>query len=77
MPPEGFKNIYRAAKAAGMKLKAHPLRILMDNGVKVTVNTDDVMIFGQKSSDEFINMYKDGLYSAEELNQVRLNGFPL
>lgn len=139
-PPEQFKQIYRDAKNAGMKLKAHagelldadfvrrsvevleldevqhgiaaakspevmrfladngirlnicpssniqlcqvesfkthPMRVLMDNGVKVTLNTDDAIIFGQKSSDEFFNMYETGLYSAEELDQVRLNGFP-
>ena len=139
-PPEDFTDIYRAAKKAGMKLKAHagellgadfvrrsvevleldevqhgiaaakspevmrfladndirlnvcpssniqlcqadsyethPLRILMDNGVRVTVNTDDVIIFGQKSSDEFFNLYETGLYSPEELDEVRLNGFP-
>ena len=139
-PPEDFVDIYRAAKKAGMKLKAHagelldadfvqrsvevleldevqhgiaaakspevmrflsdngirlnlcpssniqlcqtesfkthPMRILMDHGVSVTLNTDDAIIFGQKSSDEFFNMYGTGLYTPEELNEVRLNGFP-
>lgn len=56
--------------------KTHPIRILIDNGVKVCVNTDDAIIFGQKSSDEFFNLYKTGLYTAEELDEVRLNGFP-
>ena len=53
----------------------HPLRILLDHGIKVTVNTDDAIIFGRKSSDEFFSLYETGLYSAEELNQIRLNGF--
>ncbi len=139
-PPEDFVPIYRAAKKAGMKLKAHagelldadyvrrsvevleldevqhgisaagskevmrflqenkirlnicpssniqlcqtesykthPLRVLMDNGIKVTVNTDDAIIFGKKSSDEFFSLFETGLYSAEELDAVRLNGFP-
>jgi adenosine deaminase len=139
-PPEDFVHIYRTAKKAGMKLKAHagelldadfvrrsvevldldevqhgisaaksrkvmsflaerqirlnvcpssniqlcqaesfkthPLRILLDNGVKITVNTDDAMIFGQKSTDEFFSLFETGLYSAEELDNVRLNGFP-
>ncbi|MBN2048798.1 MAG: hypothetical protein JW760_00015 [Spirochaetales bacterium] len=140
-PPEDFRDIYRAAKKAGMKLKAHagelleaefvrrsvevleldevqhgiaaatsppvmrfladngirlnlcpssniqlcqvesfkthPMRILMDHGVKVTVNTDDIIIFGQRSSEEFFNMFGTGLYTPEELDEVRLNGFPL
>lgn len=139
-PPEDFKDIFRTAKRAGMKLKAHagelldadfvrrsvevmeldevqhgiaaakspevmrflsdnnirlnicpssniqlcqvesfkthPMRILMDNGVKICINTDDAIIFGQTSSDEFFNMYETGLYTPEELDQVRLNGFP-
>jgi adenosine deaminase len=139
-PPEDFREVYRTAKKAGMKLKAHagelldadfvkrsvevleldelqhgiaaakspevmkfladsqirlnicpssniqlcqtksfkthPIRILMDNGVKVSVNTDDTIIFGQKSSDEYFNLYETGLYTAEELDGVRLNGFP-
>jgi len=139
-PPEDFKQIYRDAKKAGMKLKAHagelldadfvrrsvevleldevqhgisavkspevmrflsdnnirlnlcpssniqlcqvesfkthPMRILMDNGVKVTLNTDDMIVFGQKSTDEFFNIYKTGLYTAQELDQVRRDGFP-
>lgn len=138
-PPEDFIDIYKAAKKAGMKLKAHagelldadfvrrsvevleldeiqhgiaavtsasvmrfladnrirlnicpssniqlcqvesfkthPMRILMDNDVKVCINTDDAIIFGQKSSDEFFNMYETGLYTAKELDEVRLNGF--
>ncbi len=140
-PPEDFVKIYRAAKKAGMKLKAHagelldadfvrrsvevleldelqhgiaaakspevmrfladnkirlnvcpssniqlcqvesfkthPMRLLMDNGVRVSLNTDDAIIFGQKSTDEFFNMYETGLYTAEELDEVRLNGFPV
>ncbi len=138
-PPEEFVPIYRAAKKAGMKLKAHagelldadfvrrsvdvleldvvqhgiaaasskevmrflekrkiqlnicpssniqlaqvdsykthPIRILMDNGIKVTVNTDDAIIFGMKSSDEYFSLFETGNYSAEELDEVRLNGF--
>jgi len=50
---------------------AHPIRILVDNGVKVTVNTDDVTLFNQGVSEEYLNLYKTGLFSAEELEEVR------
>jgi len=140
-PPEDFADIYRTAKRAGMKLKAHggelldaefvrrsveildldevqhgiaaaqskevmsflaergtrlnicpssniqlcqvdsydthPIRKLIDNGIRVTVNTDDAIIFGRRSSDEFFSLYETGLYRAEELDAVRLAGFPL
>ncbi len=54
--------------------KTHPIRILFDHGVKVTVNTDDVMLFDKGNSEQFLQLYKCGLFSAEELDQIRKNG---
>jgi adenosine deaminase len=55
-------------------LKQHPIRELFDHGIKVTVNTDDLMIFGQSVSQEFINLHDCGLFSAKELDVIRCNG---
>jgi len=55
-------------------LAAHPIRALHDAGVRVTVNTDDVLIFGQSLSDEFLNLHRAGVFSAAELDAIRLNG---
>lgn len=55
-------------------LAEHPIRKLYDAGVKVTVNTDDVLVFGQSVSDEFLNLYQAGLFSAAELDEIRQNG---
>jgi adenosine deaminase len=55
-------------------LAEHPIRKLYDAGVKVTVNTDDVLVFGQSVSDEFLNLYRAGLFGAAELDQLRQNG---
>ncbi|MBW2622187.1 MAG: adenosine deaminase [Deltaproteobacteria bacterium] len=55
-------------------MKVHPIKALYDNGVKVTVNTDDVIVFNQGVSEEFMNLYKTGLFSALELDGIRLNG---
>lgn len=52
----------------------HPIRILYDNGVPVTINTDDVIVFGNSVSEEYLNLYNSGLFSAEELNEIRLAG---
>ena len=52
-------------------LSTHPLRRMMDAGVPVTVNTDDIYFFEQNVSDEFLNLFKTGLYSAKELNEIR------
>ena len=54
--------------------KTHPIRILYDHGVKVTLNTDDVMLFNKGNSEQFLKLYQCGLFSAGELNEIRLNG---
>ena len=52
-------------------LASHPIRALYDNGVPVTINTDDLMIFGQSVSEEYRNLYRAGVFSAEELDDIR------
>jgi adenosine deaminase len=51
----------------------HPIRQLYDHGVRVTVNTDDVIFFDQGVSDEFLNLYRAGTLTAEELDEIRRN----
>ncbi len=52
----------------------HPIRILVDHGVLVTVNTDDLTIFGQSVSQEFLLLYQSGLLTDTELDKIRLEG---
>ena len=56
---------------AVLDLAAHPIRILYDNGVPVTINTDDLMIFDQSVSEEYRNLYQAGVFSAQELDDIR------
>lgn len=51
----------------------HPIRALVDAGVRVTVNTDDALVFGCTVSEEFLALYQAGVLSAAELDQIRLN----
>ena len=53
-------------------LASHPIRILFDNGVPVTINTDDLIIFGQSVSEEYLNLYRAEVFSAEELDEIRV-----
>jgi len=55
-------------------LAERPIRKLYDAGVRVTVNTDDLLVFGQSVSGEFLNLYRAGLFSAAELDEIRQNG---
>jgi adenosine deaminase len=52
----------------------HPIRVLVDHGVRVTINSDDPTIFGQSVSQEYLLLYRSGLLSAEELNSIRVEG---
>ncbi len=54
--------------------KMHPIRVLYDHGVPVTINTDDLLIFNQSVSQEYLNLFTAGLMSAEELDHIRLTG---
>ncbi len=55
-------------------LKSHPIRRLFDAGVTVTIATDDVLMFGQSASQEYLNLYRAGLFHAAELDEIRRNG---
>ena len=53
-------------------LASHPIRVLVDHGVEVTINTDDPMIFGQSVSQEYLNLFDAGVLSADELDSIRV-----
>ena len=55
-------------------IKSHPIRELYDNGIRVTVNTDDVIVFQNGVSEEFMLLYDQGVFSAKELDDIRMNG---
>jgi adenosine deaminase len=40
----------------------------------VTVNTDDLTIFGQSVSQEFLLLYQSGLLTDTEIDKIRLEG---
>ena len=58
---------------AVQELSSHPIRVLFDNGVPLTINTDDLMIFDQTVSNEYRNLYRAGVFSAEELDSIRIS----
>jgi adenosine deaminase len=55
-------------------IKTHPIRHLFDHGIKVTINTDDLLVFGQSVSEEYQSLYDEGVFSAEELEIIMKNG---
>lgn len=53
------------------RLEDHPIRALYDAGVKVTVNSDDTLVFGVGVSEEFLALHRAGVFTARELDQIR------
>jgi adenosine deaminase len=53
-------------------LRDHPIRRLYDSGVRVSVNTDDPLVFGCSLSGEFLALFQAGLFTAAELDEIRL-----
>ena len=53
------------------RLQDHPIRKLFDAGVRVTVNTDDAIVFGVGVSEEFLQLYQAGVFEAAELDLIR------
>ncbi len=49
----------------------HPIRKIYDYGIPVTINTDDMLVFNQSVSQEYLNLFKSGLMNAHELNHIR------
>ncbi|MEI7595420.1 MAG: adenosine deaminase [Bacteroidota bacterium] len=55
-------------------IKQHPIKLLFDEGVLVTINSDDILFFNNTVSDEYLLLYNNNVFSAKELNQIRMNG---
>ena len=54
-------------------LKSHPIRILFDNDIRVTINTDDLVLFNKSVSEQYLGLYENGIFTAEELDKIRKN----
>ena len=53
-------------------IEEHPIRRLLDAGIRVTVGSDDPLIFGTSLSGEFLALFDAGVMTAAELDAVRL-----
>lgn len=55
-------------------IKKHPIRKLFYNGVDLTINSDDLLVFDSDVSKEYMNLFKENVLSADELDVIRING---
>lgn len=63
------------ALGAVKNIETHPIRKLFDKGIKVTVNTDDLILFDATVTDELYSLYANKIFSFDELEIIRKNGF--
>lgn len=54
-------------------ITSHPIRKIVDAGVAVTVNSDDILVFNKSVSEEYLLVYLAGHFSPAELNILREN----
>jgi len=57
------------------ELEAHPIRQLVDRGVRCTISTDDPFSFGNNVEDEYAALSAGLKFSHVELAQIAKNGF--
>jgi adenosine deaminase len=59
----------------GVTLARHPIRALLDAGVRVTVSTDDPLMFGNTLADEYVALGDQLGLARAELVRLARNGF--
>jgi len=45
---------------------------MVDFGLKVTIGTDNILLFGSDINDEYLKLYNNNVLSAEQLDKIRL-----
>ena len=53
---------------------SHPVKTLFENEVPVTINTDDLLIFGSSVENEYRQLYRAGTLTAARLDEMRIQG---
>lgn len=51
----------------------YPAKKLFDKGIPITINSDDLLLFDSGVSEEYLFLYKLGIFDADELNEIRKN----
>lgn len=54
-------------------LENYPAKRLFDKGIPITINSDDLLLFDSGVSEEYLLLYKNGIFDADELNEIRKN----
>ena len=69
-----YLRAQRILATAAASYREHPVRVLVDKGIAVTINTDDRLVFHRSVSEEYLTLYHSQILSAEELDLIRETG---
>lgn len=56
-------------------ISEHPIRKLYDHGIKITINTDDLLLFNTTITDQYLELIENNIFSLEEIEIIRKNSF--
>lgn len=54
-------------------IKHHPIKKIVEYGINVTINTDDLLLFNLTISDQYISLINSGVLTYEQIEEIRLN----
>jgi adenosine deaminase len=54
-------------------IEVHPIRTFMENGIRVTVNSDDPPMFGTDMNNEYLTLHRGLDFTPEELFKISLD----
>ncbi len=58
-------------------IKDHPIKKMVEYGLKVTIGTDDILLFESDINEEYLKLYNAGTLTLDELDSIRLFGLSL
>ena len=58
-------------------IKDHPIKKMVEYGLKVTIATDDLLFFDSDINEEYLKLYQAGTLSLEQLDEIREFGLSL
>lgn len=58
-------------------MKSHPIRKMVDNGLNITLSTDDLLFFDSDINEEYNKLFVNGTLTFEELEKIRNFGLEI
>ncbi len=65
------------ALGAVSDIKNHPIRKLYDYGIKITINTDDFLLFNTSLTTQYSELVKHDIFTLMELDSIRKNSLDI